>query len=201
MCPKRNRICILVCSLIWSTVTYCQQDKDQRTTSVYRNEIKVNIFNLAALQSADIAYEHNVKENVSIGAGVFVRLYRDKIEENGWLTFEATNHRSFSLSPYVRRYFSKGYAKGFFVEGFGMMHSGKVLETIFVETRWTQGIPEDIWLETINTYSNFAFGLSLGGKFKLKKRFLIELYFGVGGDPFAFDEIVTRGGLSLGINF
>ena len=56
--------------------------------------------------------------------------------------------------------------------------------------------------ETIET--DFALGVSVGGKFISKRGFSTEIYLGLGRNLFQdhfLTEIVTRGGISLGYRF
>lgn len=154
-----------------------------------RDELKINVLNLIAFEFADASYERILDEESSFGVGVLVNVGNDDD------IFDY--YRKFSITPYYRRYFSKGYASGFFVEGFGMLNSGE--EDIFEFN--------DITFETVRTgenYTDFALGISIGGKFISKKGFVAEIYSGIGRNFFSSDfspEVVGRGGVSLGFRF
>ena len=154
-----------------------------------RDELKINVLNLIAFEFADASYERILDEESSFGVGVLVNVGNDDD------IFDY--YRKFSITPYYRRYFSKGYACGFFVEGFGMLNSGE--EDIFEFN--------DITFETVRTgenYTDFALGISIGGKFISKKGFVAEIYSGIGRNFFSSDfspEVVGRGGVSLGFRF
>ena len=109
-------------------------------------------------------------------------------------------YRKFSLTPFYRRYFSSKFARGFFVEGFGMLHS-------------YENNNYDYYIDGYGNYNNdrngdtkteFAVGISVGGKFVSKKGFTTEIYLGLGrnlgGDNSSL-EVVGRGGISLGYRF
>ena len=106
-------------------------------------------------------------------------------------------YRTFSLTPYYRQYFSKGYAKGFFVEGFGMLNTGKEEYYSYNDITGFEEVTDD-------KYTAFALGISVGGKFVTTRGFVAEIYGGIGrnlvGSDY-FTDIVGRGGISLGYRF
>lgn len=154
------------------------------------DEVKINAFNLIAFKYLDGSYERLIDEESSYGVGVLVNLGDD---------YDGIDVlRDFSLTPYYRRYFSKGYAKGFFVEGFGMLNSSSSGEYI----GYNEVTQEDIYDET--SYTDFALGVSIGGKFVSKKGFVAEVYGGIGRNLFNANntvDVVGRGGVSLGFRF
>ncbi len=167
--------------------TLLSQEVQQDETD--RDELKINVFNLIAFKYLDGAYERIIDEESSFGFGVLINAGNDDD------IFDY--YRQFSVTPYYRRYFSKGYASGFFVEGFGMLNSGE--QDIYTF--------DDITFESERTgenYTDFALGISVGGKFISKKGFIAEVYGGIGRNFFSTDfspEVVARGGVSLGFRF
>ncbi|RAJ12170.1 hypothetical protein LY08_02423 [Olleya aquimaris] len=101
-------------------------------------------------------------------------------------------YRNFSITPYYRHFFSKKYAQGFFVEGFGMLNSTKN-EYVF-DSFTNQSVQDD------KNYVDFALGVSIGAKFVTKRGFIAEFYFGIGRNLFNNSnlEVVGRGGISIG---
>lgn len=155
-----------------------------------QNELKVNVFNLIAFKFADITYESLINEETSFGVGLLFRI-GEYDEDIGY-------DRSFSLTPFYRKYFSKGYASGFFVEGFAMLNSGN--EDIYTEFDEQTGN----LIRTDEKYTDFALGVSIGGKFISKRGFLAEVYGGIGRNFLNSEsspEVVPRGGISLGFRF
>ena len=68
------------------------------------DEVKINAFNLIAFKYLDGSYERLIDEESSYGVGVLINLGDD---------YDGIDVlRDFSLTPYYRRYFSKGYARG-----------------------------------------------------------------------------------------
>ncbi len=178
---------LLTTALIISVVCL-GQSQDISNDSQPRDEFKINAFNLIAFTYMDLSYERLLHEETSLGVSVLFNVGND----NEILDY----FRNFSITPYYRQYFSKQYAEGFFVEGFGMLNSGEDYYYSF----------DDQGNETNSgeTYTDFALGVSVGGKFVTKRGFIAEIYTGLGrnllGDETA-PEIVSRGGISLGYRF
>lgn len=153
-----------------------------------KHELKINAFSLIGFTSIDISYEYLITENASYGMAVFYNL--NNIENDLYFP------KKLSLTPYYRWFFSeKRYARGFFVEGFGMLNT-------YEDKQYFYGAPSKTITET-----DFALGISVGGKFILKSGFIAEIYLGIGRNLFNNDadildnNLVTRGGISLGYRF
>ncbi|MET7028534.1 DUF3575 domain-containing protein [Sediminicola luteus] len=178
---------LLTTALIMSVV-FLGQSQDISNDSQPRDEFKINAFNLIAFTYMDLSYERLLHEEASLGVSVLINIGND----NELLDY----FRDFSITPYYRQYFSKQYAEGFFVEGFGMLNSGEDYYYSFDD----QGNETN----TGETYTDFALGVSVGGKFVTKRGFIAEIYTGLGRNLLGDDtapEIVSRGGISLGYRF
>lgn len=183
----KKSIVLLLLAALSITTTNAQDTTDPING---RDEIKLNLFNLVVFKYLDGSYERVIDEESSFGVSALINLGDDSD------TFDLL--REFSITPYYRRYFSKGYAKGFFVEGFGMLNQSS--DEFFVE--FDQVTQQDI----INNekFTDFAIGVSLGGKFISKRGFVAEVYGGIGRNLFNGDntvDVVGRGGISLGFRF
>ena len=176
----KSLVCICI---IFLSVYICKaQDNDDLPS---KNELKTNISNLILFSFADIAYERLPNEDSSFGIALLLNL--DQGSDQG-----LDNSRQFSITPYYRQYFSNSYAKGFFIEGFGMYNTG--------DNRNFFG--GDIIIDT--DYSDFALGISLGGKFVTKSGFTAEIFGGLGRNLLNADispDFVGRGGVSIGYRF
>ncbi len=161
------------------------QDVDKKT------ELKINAFGLVAFEWIDLSYERLINEESSFGVGLLVGFdNNDNVDE----------YRKFSLTPYYRRYFSNKYARGFFVEGFGMLHSYEDRNYDYYYDNSGNFMSNS----TDETNTEFAVGFSIGGKFVSKTGFSTEIYLGVGrnlGGDSNSAEAVARGGISLGYRF
>ena len=175
---------VFIC--LFCTLTLQAQEVEE--TEQARSEIKINATNLIAFTFIDSSYEYLLNEEASLGVGLLFNIGDD----NDILDY----YRSFSLTPYYRQYFSNKFAKGFFVEGFGMLNSGK--EEIFLD--YVNGV--DVYQQ--ENYTDFALGISIGGKFVTPRGFVAEIYAGLGRNLLGSDfspEVVGRGGISLGYRF
>ncbi|WP_211305933.1 DUF3575 domain-containing protein [Olleya aquimaris] len=149
------------------------------------NELKLNATNLIVFSWLDVGYEHVLNEEASVGVNVLI-----SFNDNEDIDLE--EYRNFSITPYYRHFFSKKYAQGFFVEGFGMLNSTKN-EYVF-DSFTNQSVQDD------KNYVDFALGVSIGAKFVTKRGFIAEFYFGIGRNLFNNSnlEVVGRGGISIG---
>ncbi len=173
-------------------VVFCAnliQGQEKANDVQARNEFKLNASNLIAFTFVDVSYETLLNEESSLGVGVLVNVGDDNFLDE---------YRTFSLTPYYRQYFSKKYAKGFFVEGFGMLNSGKEEYYIYDDINGSDYVTDD-------KYTDFALGISIGGKFVTNRGFVAEIYGGlgrnlIGGNQY-FSEVVGRGGIAIGYRF
>lgn len=155
------------------------------------HELKLNAFNTLIFKSIDASYEYLIDEESSVGISFLVNLN----EENS----DGPNYNeTFAITPYYRRFFSRKYAWGFFMEGFGMFNTQ--------ENDNYNYYFEDINTNSIKKTTNFALGISIGAKFVSEKGFAFEFYGGVGRNLFTSDsennfEFVPRLGTSFGYRF
>ena len=175
---------ILVLALLISVVSFAQNGEDN-DAALPQNELRLNMSNLIAFKWVDISYERILNEESAIGVGTLFTLDSDSegLEE----------YRTFSITPYYRHFFSNKYAKGFFVEAFGMLHTSKGEDEYLFDAPTREG----------ENHTNFAVGISAGGKFVTKRGFVAEVYLGIGRDLLKGStiEVVGRGGVSIGYRF
>ena len=174
----------LLFTLLFSFVSFAQNGEES-DTSLPQNEFRINMSNLIAFKWVDISYERILNEESAIGVGTLFTLDSDSegLEE----------YRTFSITPYYRHFFSIKYAKGFFVEAFGMLHTSKGEDEYLFDAPTREG----------ENHTNFAVGISAGGKFVTKRGFVAEIYLGIGRDLLkdSTNEVVGRGGISIGYRF
>ena len=170
---------------ITSISLFAQQDNLEDNPK--QNELKINMSNLIGFKWLDIGYERIINEEASFGVSTLFSL---DSESEG-----VDEYRTFSITPYYRHFFSSKYARGFFVEAFTMLHSGKD------EYYYSNNGPYDSYVE--EKYTDLAAGISVGGKFVTKRGFITEIYLGIGRDLLNNSdlEVVGRGGVSIGYRF
>lgn len=142
-----------------------------------KTEIKINALTLLAATWLDFSYEKLIDEESSFGSSITLN------------TNTSSSDLNYAITPFYRRYFSGKFARGFFVEGFGMLFSAK--DTGFFNNG------------SNNFETGFALGFSVGGKFVSKKGFTTELLLGIGRNLVNKDHntAVGRIGVSLGYRF
>ena len=183
----------LITLLLLTTISIAQEKEDAEYPQDIgkKTELKINALGLVAFEWLDVSYERLINEESSFGVGLLVGFDNDdNLEE----------YRKFSLTPYYRRYFSGGYARGCFVEGFGMLHSYEDRNYYYYYDNSGNFVNDS----SDGTNTEFAIGFSIGGKFVSKTGFSTEIYLGVGrnlGGDNNSAEAVGRGGISLGYRF
>lgn len=181
-----KKITLAIFCFTFCFLSYAQEDTINEALD--KHEVKLNATNLIIFSYLDGSYEHLINEESSFGVALLASFSNEEIFDE---------YRTFSITPYYRQYFSQKYAKGFFIEGFGMLNSGK--DEFFISQAIDQ---EPVFVE--EKYTDFALGISVGGKFVTPRGFVAEIYLGIGRNLFGNDaliDIVGRGGVSLGYRF
>lgn len=188
----------LLLLLAFLTLQINAQEKEGTKESKYpqdvdkKYELKINAFNLIAFAAIDISYERLINANSSYGVSVF---YNFSDYANNYITLP----KKFSITPYYRWFFSENkYARGFFIEGFGMLNT-------YQDFYYTYNY------NSYETQTSFALGISVGGKFVIKEGFTAEVLAGVGRNLIKGEslesyqdfqnEVIGRFGISLGYRF
>lgn len=181
---KHYKNVLFVIILLVSFTSFAQSDTKNEVDKPRKNELKINglYFVLGAFE---VSYERILNEESSVGMSVFIPY--DDINGN----------LNYYILPYYRHFLTKKYAKGFFVEGFGMFNS-------FVKSNeyYENGV---LINSKRNTKTDFALGVGVGGKWVTKKGFLAEVNLGIGRNLLNKNdnnnELVGRLGLTLGYRF
>ena len=192
---------VLFTFLLAITISFAQEKEEIYPQDVNKKyEIKLNAFSLIVFSSLDVSYEYLLNKDSSFGVGVFYNF--NDINDDLYYP------KKFSLTPYYRWYFSETrFARGFFVEGFGMLNTYEDNEYSYYYDNNGNYIDNSEPLKE----TDFALGISVGGKFIIKSGFTAEVYGGVGRNLFNNDnnnnnvnfsnDLITRGGISLGYRF
>ena len=182
--------------LFVSTISLSQENEDRFPQDNNKHhELKLNAFSLIALSSFNVSYEYLINDDSSFGVDLFLTVNTNENSEFP---------KKFSLTPYYRWFFSEKFAaRGFFVEAFGMLNTRENEDYDYYYDSYGN------YVDTSNNLNvtDFALGISVGGKFITRKNFVAEVYLGIGRNLFnektdIFDtNIITRGGISLGYRF
>ena len=165
-------------------LTFSVNAQDTNSDSEQRsNEIKINGL-YTVIGAFDITYERLLNEEGGLGLNIFIPFDEDIKDDINYY-----------ISPYYRIYFGKKHAAGFFVEGFGLLSSTKTDDIILIDAPAIEG----------ETYTDFALGIGVGGKWVTNRGLLGEIGFGVGRNLFnsnnTGDEFVGKVGITLGYRF
>lgn len=179
----------LVALMFLATLSIAQEKENIPMQDVGKShEVKMNAISLIGFKWVDVAYEYLIDEESSFGTSVLFSLDGQR---------DIDVYKNFSITPYYRRYFSSKYARGFFIEGFGMLNT-------FREDFYDY-VPNGNSIHRNDKQTDFAIGISTGAKFVTKKGFTAEIYLGLGRNLFNSSnhlrEVVGRGGISLGYRF
>lgn len=182
--------------ILFITTLSIAQEKERRypQDNNKHHELKINAFSLIALSSLDVTYESLINDNSSFGVDLFLNFNQD--DDIGF-------PRTFSLTPYYRWFFAEELAaRGFFVEAFGMLNTHEDDNNDYYDNYGNY-----VSNSNNSKVTDFALGISVGGKFITKTGFIAEVYLGIGRNllnkttDIYETNIVTRGGISLGYRF
>ena len=170
---------LLILSLFICFNFYAQSETDAPTIFEKHNEVKISTIKLLAGPILEASYEYVKNRNVGYGASLLV-------------DFNSNYFEKFSITPFFRMYFDRDEqygAKGFFVESFLSLYSGK----------------DNLNANDDNNKSYFdtALGIALGQKWINSAGFMFEVKFGVGRNLLgnASNDAVFKGDFSIGYRF
>jgi len=195
---KKNLLLLL---LTLFSLQFTAQEKEGTKEIKYpqdvdkKYEFKINTFNLIAFAAIDISYERLIDKNSSYGVAVFYNF-------SDYADSDIAFPKKFSITPYYRWFFSENkYARGFFIEGFGMLNTYQDNYSYDFNSNYGK----------IETQTSFALGISVGGKFVITEGFTAEVLAGVGRNLIKGEshesyqdfqnEVIGRFGISLGYRF
>ena len=181
---------VLIVFCCYSTFAVAQEESLPQDTNK-KNEVTLNALTLIASGWIDVSYEYLINKESSFGIDM-----QFGFDENN----NIDTYRNFSITPNYRVYFSNKYARGFFIEGFGMLHRYK---DYYYEELSSE--PDN---NTSKNLTEFSLGISVGGKWVTKSGFVTEIFGGIGrnilnSNEDGYDPINVAGriGVSIGKRF
>ncbi len=184
---------ILIPLLLLSVYSFSQETEQKKKS----HEFKLNAFNTLIFKSLEGSYEYLINKESSVGISMMVNL-NDEFNEGPEYA------ETFAITPFYRRFFSRKYAWGFFMEAFGMYNKQ---QDDYYEYDYSSSVDDSYRTNSVDEETNnFALGISIGGKFVSQNGFAFEFYGGVGRNLFTSDsrynyEFVPRLGVSFGYRF
>ena len=109
---------ILLFATALSNAQETTEDSVPDSRDISKNELSINAFNLVAFGIIDIAYERVIDENSTWAVEGYLYPNNDDFYGNGFF-------KNTSLTGKYKYFFSSTYARGFYVNGFGMLSNGE----------------------------------------------------------------------------
>lgn len=194
-----KQISTIVIILFSFQISFAQNQTDLPKRDIKKNEISINPLNLIAFGALDIGYERVLNNNSTLGFDLFYSLV-DRDNDEDFISTDDIFDKEIAFTTSFKYFFGNRIARGFYVEGFGMLSSGEHEE--YIEVFDNQGnfiSASDVELD----YTDFAIGFAVGGKFVTKNGFFIDIGFGIGRNLFSnkSPDIIVRPNLYLGYRF
>jgi hypothetical protein len=196
-----KKISLILLALL-SLSSYAQSNENTSADTIVspilskKNEIKVDVLNLAAFGKLGISYEYFIDKDFSIGiTGMFLN---KKSKTDDFLTDDTRTLIDYQLIEYVRYALSKSATNLYYIEGFVNVNGGEYKEL----TTLNNGTADYV-LVTRNNYNDVALGGAVGYKLYFKESFVLDLTVGIGKNLFQENSpsTVTRLGINLGYRF
>ncbi len=185
-----KKLVAFIILLISSTFIWSQDLKEDEAQR--NNELHLNVLYPIAFKSFEASYERILNEDNSFGVSAL------------YANYENLNHH-YMISPYYRKYFSNGYAKGFFLDVFVSANGGKY-ENYDSYSYYDEEIDNWVYIDNSEekNYNDVAFGIGAGVKFLTSDHFVGMLQGGIARNLFTSDypsELIGKGGISIGYRF
>ena len=196
-----KKISLILLALL-SLSSYAQSNENMSADTIVspilskKNEIKVDVLNLAAFGKLGISYEYFIDKDFSVGiTGMFLN---KKSKTDDFLTDDTRTLIDYQLIEYVRYALSKSATNLYYIEGFVNVNGGEYKEL----TTRNNGTADYV-LVTRNNYNDVALGGAVGYKLYFKESFVLDLTVGIGKNLFQENSpsTVTRLGINLGYRF
>lgn len=196
-----KKISLILLAFI-SLSSYAQSNENTSADTIVspilskKNEIKVDVLNLAAFGKLGISYEYFIDKDFSVGiTGMF---FNKKSKTDDFLTDDTRTLIDYQLIEYMRYALSKSATNLYYIEGFVNVNGGEYKEL----TTRNNGTADYV-LVTRNNYNDVAIGGAVGYKLYFKEGFVLDLTVGIGKNLFQENSpsTVTRLGINLGYRF
>ncbi|MGA0041795.1 MAG: hypothetical protein ACO3HC_01925 [Flavobacteriaceae bacterium] len=183
---------LVISFLICSSAVFSQNEPSEEI--VKNNEASINVFNLLIFKALNVSYEYYLNEESGVGGSVLLSLDGDKRFNNDGPFY----YESFALTGFYKFYFGRRPNSGFFAELFTMYSNGSYdVDYYYNESTFENQV-------FYKDFSQFAFGLSVGAKYRSKLGFAGSIYLGVGRNFLDTEDtpaLSPRLGITLGYTF
>ncbi|SEK54189.1 hypothetical protein SAMN04487910_0772 [Aquimarina amphilecti] len=189
-----------IVALIFTLQMTAQDQSDLPARDINKNEISLSPVNIIAFGALDIGYERVLNNNTTLGLDFFYRFSDGIDNDDDIIDRDGIFDKEIALTVRYKYFFGNRIARGFYIEGFGMLSDGEHEE--FVELTNVAG--DFIGGTNVDMeYTDFALGFGVGGKFVTKKGFFLDIGFGIGRNLFHKNspDIIVRPNLYVGYRF
>lgn len=186
-----KKITFTLILLIASSAIFAQETKEDQP----KHEIGIDVLELIWLKRFEFSYDYLLNDSESIGAEIsFFPENEDFIENEGF-------QHNFSFTVNYKHYFSKKYAKGFYIETFAKYNNGKA----YLQDQTTL----NFLLNDNKKYNSFEAGFGIGYKFVSKRGFFIDanidisrnIHNTLNSDNYNIPKAISNIGITIGKRF
>ena len=161
---------------------------------VQKNEIRFNIAKFALNNIIELSYERFLNDKFSVGlSSVFLESKYDK--ENYKISALTEYVNEYQLNPFIRYAYKTNKRDNLYFEAFSSINSGRFKSLERIEN-------EDFAYYIIkqNEYFKFGLGASIGSKFYVFKRFVIDTNAGYAANITRKKDAIPAGVFRVGVN-
>lgn len=186
--------------LLFSLIGNSQTDKSLYIKNLSRkNEIRIDVSKIVENQRLGLSYERFLNKRFSVGISTLFFEDNTRIDDyKNKIRVKSINE--YQIIPYTRYSFMRNYKSNWYGELFYSINGGKYKRF----ERLTDGTI-GYYQESQKRYNDIALGASVGLKIYIKKRFAIDLHFGLAGNidnaVNETPEVITRFGINFGYRF
>ncbi|MDQ0476003.1 DUF3575 domain-containing protein [Chryseobacterium sp. MDT2-18] len=177
---------LLIATLLLAFSVQAQNTADQR-----QNDIIISPIELIAGPALNVSYERLLNKDSGIGINALLLLDN---KDNG-------DGLQSQISPYYRMYFGKGYASGFFVEGF-------IPITTSNDSVYTPYVGPGYYASSYTYQKNTTVGagIGFGGKWVARRNIVFEASIGIARrfgmkSEYSDTPVTGKGMLGIGYRF
>jgi len=157
-----------------------------------KNELSIGALNLVVFGALDLAYERILTPNSSWALEAFILALDRNNEDLG-----GAYSKDYSLTGKFKYFFGERSTSGFYVNGLAMISSGEDNNDYYEYDQYGTSY----YISDSKSYTDFALGFGLGGKFVAKQGFVFDLSAGIGRNLFSSDSPTIVGQLNANLGY
>ncbi|AXT55029.1 hypothetical protein D1815_04385 [Aquimarina sp. AD1] len=189
-----------IVAIIFTLHLTAQEQSNSAPRDINKNEFSLNPLSIIAFGALDIGYERVLTDNTTLGFDFFYRFSDEIDQDDDIIDRDGIYDKEIALTVNYKYFFGSRIARGFYIEGFGMLSNGEHEEYV----QFTDPSGDFIRGSYVDMeFTDFAIGFGVGGKFVTKKGFFLDIGIGIGRNLFNNNspDIIVRPDLYLGYRF